>query len=144
METINNKASSWFARGWLRLILVGGVTCATPLIASAGTVAGAPSAAPLPPTHLIGFPSVGPDLSAAVILKWQRSFGATSYEIFMGTSPGGEASTPVATVLGASAEIKELAGFTPYYFVVKAHNRQGDSAASTELKVMTGCDISCE
>jgi hypothetical protein len=101
-------------------------------------------AVPPAPTHVIGFPSVSPDLSAAVILHWHRSLGATSYQVFMGTTPGGESSTPVATVLGPTVEIKELSGFTAYYFTVKAHNGQGDSAASAEVKVTTGCDISCE
>jgi hypothetical protein len=145
METIENKRSSRLAQGWLRLILVGGiVTCSASAMAAGDIADAAPSAVPAAPTHLVGFPTVTSDLAAAVVLSWHRSLGATSYEVYMGTTPGGESSTPVATVLGPRTEIKELAGFTTYYFTVKAHNHLGDSPASAEISVTTGCDISCE
>ncbi len=145
MQRIGNKVSSLLVQGCLPLVLIGGlVTCLATGIAAGDSAASAPLAVPPPPTHLFGFPTVSPDLTAAVVLSWRRSFGATSYEVFMGTTPGGESSTPVATVLGPRVEIKELSGFTTYYFTVKAHNRQGDSAASSELGVTTLCDISCE
>jgi hypothetical protein len=115
-----------------------------PSLAAGETAGSAPTIVPSAPKHLFGFASVSPDLTAAVILSWRRSLGATSYQVYIGTTPGGESSTPVATVLGPRAEIEELSGFTTYYFTVKAHNAQGDSAASAEAKVTTGCDISCE
>jgi hypothetical protein len=145
MERIDGKRLSLFARNWLWPIVAGGlVSVAASAAVAAEAEVTAPLVVPPAPTHLIGFPSIGVDLSAAVVLRWRRSLGATSYEVFIGTSPGGESSTPAATVIGPKATIDRLAPFTTYYLTVKAHNSQGDSAASAEAKVTTGCDVSCE
>jgi len=58
-----------------------------------------------------------------------------SYEIFEGTSPGGEASTPVATV-GPTTLTDTISSLTPgttYYFTVEATNAVGNSAPSNEV-----------
>ena len=129
----------------LRLIAALSVVCsAVPSLAADPSNASTDAGAPPAPTHVIGYATVTSSLAAAVVLKWQRSPGATSYDVYMGTAPGGESGTPVATVLGPKTEIKNLSGFTTYYFTVNAHNSHGDSPMSSETSVTTGCDISCE
>jgi hypothetical protein len=57
----------------------------------------------------------------------------SSYEVFVGTSPGAESATPVATDLTQMrATIGSLAGGTKYYFTVEALNSAGASLASNE------------
>lgn len=143
MQALGNTAPSRFTLGAVQMVLIGALLSA-PSIGVAADSGPNALGVPLPPTHLWGYPSVSGDLSAAVVLHWRASLGATSYSVYMGTTPGGESSTPVATVLGPTAEITELRGFTPYYFKVTAHNAKGDSLPSFEARVMTGCDVSCE
>jgi outer membrane protein assembly factor BamB len=94
------------------------------------------SATPEPPP-----PSAPANLSAVagatqVNLSWTASTGATSYDIFMGTASGGEATTPVMTgVSGVTATISGLTNGTAYFYVVKATNPGGSSAASNEVSV---------
>ena len=59
----------------------------------------------------------------------------TGYKVYLGTSPLGESRTPVATTTGTagtSVTVKPLANDTRYYFMVRAVNAIGESAASTE------------
>ncbi|MNO29393.1 Endo-1,4-beta-xylanase A precursor [compost metagenome] len=71
---------------------------------------------------------------AAVTLTWTPVSGATGYKVFASTVPG-MYGTALAT-LGAAADSYSAAGLTngtTYYFVVKAVNGGGDSAASAEV-----------
>ncbi|WP_060861571.1 cadherin-like beta sandwich domain-containing protein [Paenibacillus riograndensis] len=71
---------------------------------------------------------------AAVTLKWAPVSGATGYKVFASTVPG-TYGTALAT-LGPAADSYSAAGLTngtTYYFVVKAVNGGGDSAASAEV-----------
>ncbi|QQZ61645.1 cadherin-like beta sandwich domain-containing protein [Paenibacillus sonchi] len=71
---------------------------------------------------------------AAVTLKWTPVSGATGYKVFASTVPG-TYGTALAT-LGPAADSYSAAGLTngtTYYFVVKAVNGGGDSAASAEV-----------
>ncbi|MGN7763315.1 cadherin-like beta sandwich domain-containing protein [Paenibacillus sp. 22594] len=71
---------------------------------------------------------------AAVTLSWIPVSGATGYKVFASTVPG-TYGTALAT-LGAAADSYSAAGLangTTYYFVVKAVNGGGDSAASAEV-----------
>ena len=58
----------------------------------------------------------------------------TGYNIYVGTATGAESGTPVnaSPVIGTSYTVTGLVNGTPYFFVVKAVNAVGESAASNE------------
>jgi hypothetical protein len=98
-------------------------------------VSAKPATTPGPPTTL----------SAAgayqkVTLTWTApaTDGGTTvegYDVYEGTSPGGESSTPAngtTLVTGTTYTVTGLTGSTPSYFTVKAVNGLGSSTASTE------------
>ena len=59
----------------------------------------------------------------------------TGYDVYQGTSAGGESSTPVNSILVSTTSytVTGLTNKTTYYFIVKAVNGQGSSAASNEV-----------
>jgi subtilase family serine protease len=67
-----------------------------------------------------------------VSLSWTASAGASSYDVYQGTSSGGEAAAPVQTVSGTSVTISGLTGGTTYYFKVAAVDAGGVGARSAE------------
>lgn len=68
-----------------------------------------------------------------VSLTWTASSGATSYNVYRGTSAGGESTTPVVTGVTASTYTNTgLTNGTTYYFKVKAVNSAGTSGYSNE------------
>jgi fibronectin type 3 domain-containing protein len=71
--------------------------------------------------------------NAQVSLTWAVSTGATSYNIYRGTTAGGEATTAVATVTSTAYTDTGLTNGTKYYYEVAAVNSSGVSAMSNEV-----------
>jgi hypothetical protein len=88
---------------------------------------GAPNAIPAAPAALLASPGDG-----AVPLRWQQSFGATSYTVMRATASGGPYSTIATDVTGGSYTDNSVANGTTYYYTVAAANAAGTSANSPE------------
>ncbi|CAK0765910.1 exported hypothetical protein [Gammaproteobacteria bacterium] len=71
---------------------------------------------------------------AQVTLTWSAVTGATSYNLYRGTTAGGESTTPIKTgVTGTSITITGLTKGKTYYFKVQAVNAGGTSDLSNEV-----------
>ncbi|CAG7644984.1 hypothetical protein PAESOLCIP111_04850 [Paenibacillus solanacearum] len=87
--------------------------------------------------HLPNAPANPLNLAAAagdryVQLTWDTVTGATYYNLYMSTVSGKFDSAAAATVTDAAYRVQQLMNGTTYYFVVKAGNTGGLSAASNE------------
>jgi fibronectin type 3 domain-containing protein len=68
-----------------------------------------------------------------VTLSWTASANAASYNLYRGTAPGGENSTPVATgITGTGFTDNGLTNGTTYFYQVTAVNANGESPRSNE------------
>jgi len=74
--------------------------------------------------------------NGAVTLSWSASTGATSYNIYQGTSAGGEASGAAASAMSTSMTISGLTNGQTYYFKVAAVDAGGVSVQSNEASAM--------
>jgi beta-glucanase (GH16 family) len=89
------------------------------------TVQVSPSAAPRNLTATAG--------DGLVTLSWTASRGAASYNIYRGTAPGGEDSTPIATGVTATAFTDTgLTDGTAYFYLVTAVSAGQESMPSSE------------
>jgi len=71
--------------------------------------------------------------NAQVSLSWTASTGATSYNIYRGTTSGGEGSTPYRTgVTTTSFTDTGVINGTTYYYQITAVNMAGESARSNQ------------
>jgi len=86
-----------------------------------------PTLVPTAPTKLSA--TVG---TMQVTLSWAASKGATSYDVYRSTTPGGEA-TPIAATGGPSFIDTGLTNGTTYYYQVAALNNSGTSGLSSEI-----------
>jgi hypothetical protein len=67
-------------------------------------------------------------------LSWSASTGASTYNIYQGTSAGQEGSTPVLTaVTGTTATISDLTNGDAYFFTIAAVDAGGVSGQSVEV-----------
>jgi fibronectin type 3 domain-containing protein len=88
----------------------------------------ASSSAPATPTGLTA--TAG---NAQAALSWNAVAGATSYNIFRSTTPGGEGSTAYQTTTTNSFTDTGLTNSTAYYYQVSAVNTGGQSSKSVEV-----------
>jgi fibronectin type 3 domain-containing protein len=80
------------------------------------------------PSGLTSTPSNG-----LVSLAWTGSSGATSYNVYRGTTSGGEGTTPIATgVTNLNYNDSTVVNGTTYYYKVAAVNAAGVSSMSNE------------
>jgi subtilase family serine protease len=71
--------------------------------------------------------------AAALNLTWTSSSGAATYNVFEGTTSGGESSSAAQSgITGTSTTVTGLTAGQKYFFTVVAVNAGGASAASTE------------
>ena len=69
-----------------------------------------------------------------VSLTWSAASGATSYNVYRGTTAGGEGSTPISTgITGTSYVNTGLTNGTTYYYKVAAVNSGGTGSMSSEV-----------
>ena len=70
----------------------------------------------------------------SVNLNWSASTGASSYNIYRGTTAGGEGTTPVAShVTGGTFTDTGLTAGQTYYYVITALDGGGEGPRSTEV-----------
>jgi hypothetical protein len=88
---------------------------------------GAPSFTPAAPAALLAAPGNG-----LVPLRWQESFGTTSYTVKRATSKGGPYASVASGITGSSYTDTKVSNGTTYYYTVTASNSAGTSADSPE------------
>jgi fibronectin type 3 domain-containing protein len=70
-------------------------------------------------------------------LTWTSVVGATSYNVYQGSTSGGESATPIATgITSTSYTASALNQGATYYFVVAAVNALGTGPSSNEVSVV--------
>ena len=89
------------------------------------------SSTPAPPATPTGLAAIAGN--ASMILSWNATPGATSYNIFCGTTSGGEGTTAVGTSTTNGFTVTGLTNGTEYYCTVSATNSAGTSAQSSEV-----------
>ena len=90
-----------------------------------------PASGPAPPAAPTGLTATAS--SGQVALSWGTVPGATSYNVYRGTSAGGEAATPFVTGLTSPAYTDTgLTNGITYYYVVTAVGPNGQSVPSNE------------
>ncbi len=68
-----------------------------------------------------------------ISLAWTASSGASTYNVYRGTTAGGESTTPIATGITSTTYVNTgLTNGTTYYYKVKAVNSAGTSGYSNE------------
>ena len=83
--------------------------------------------------------TAAPDASVggSVALSWNASSGATSYNVYRGTSAGAESMTPIASgVTTTSYADSGLSSSMTYYYKVAAVGVAGTGALSTEVSLV--------
>jgi hypothetical protein len=69
---------------------------------------------------------------SSITLSWSGSAGATSYDIYRGTTSGGEGSTPYATTTSTTFKDANLSSTPIYFYQVSAVNSTGQSARTPQ------------
>jgi len=91
--------------------------------AESNQAAATPTAPPATPTALTATPA-----NATVTLSWTAAAGATSYNVYRGTTSYGQSATPVAVAIhGTTYANTGLTNGVTYYYRVAAFNAAGNS-----------------
>lgn len=98
------------------------------LVISSGTALA--QAPPTPPT-ISAFGGNG-----TILVMWAAVPGATSYNLYRGTTPGGQSATALASVNNIIYINQGVTNGTRYYYRVRAVNASGMSALSPEASAM--------
>src|SRR5579872_1573948 len=90
------------------------------------------AALPIVPGDLEARPSS--ETALPITLTWDASLGTTSYNVYRGTSPGGEAPIPYATVTKNQFVDTNVSAGPPliYFYKVSAVSAGGESGKSDE------------
>jgi fibronectin type 3 domain-containing protein len=76
-----------------------------------------------------------------VALSWTAASGATSYNVYRGTSANGLSTTPIATVTGTTFGDTSVTNGTPYYYEVEGVNSLGTGSPSNEATATPSASI---
>jgi hypothetical protein len=96
-------------------------------------LSGEASATPEPPVPAAPTGLTAAAGSASLTLSWTASGGATSYNVYRGTTAGGESATAIASGITTTSYFDAgVSNGTTYYYKVAAVNAAGTSALSGE------------
>jgi uncharacterized protein (DUF1800 family)/fibronectin type 3 domain-containing protein len=96
-----------------------------------GPYSAAVSATPMAtPTAPAGLMATGGD--GQIALKWMAVSGAATYNVYRGTAPGAQGSTPLYTGVTGLALVDTITNGPTYYYKVTARNVGGESPRSME------------
>jgi fibronectin type 3 domain-containing protein len=90
--------------------------------------AAAALAVPAPPAE----EELHANADSSITITWPASPGATSYNIYRGTSAGGEGTTPLASTTATTYTDKNLSPTPIYFYQITAVNAAGESARTDE------------
>ena len=83
--------------------------------------------------------TAGGDSSSQINLGWNSVPGADTYNVYQGTTSGGESSTPIATgITGTNYSVKGLNPSSTYYYTVAGVDSIGTGSQSSEASASTG------
>ncbi|HZL36658.1 MAG TPA: fibronectin type III domain-containing protein [Tepidisphaeraceae bacterium] len=79
---------------------------------------------------------------SAVTVSWLPVSGAVTYNVYRGTTAGGEGATPLVTGLAANGySDKAVTVGQTYYYEISAVNPSGESVRSPEVMSVNGVDV---
>jgi fibronectin type 3 domain-containing protein len=128
LATLGSGVTSYVDSG-----LTAGTTYQYTLTASNVGGTGGSASAGAPTMCLAPASTTAKAASGQITLTWASVEGASSYDVYRGTIAGGESATPIAPGISGTSYIDPgLSAGTIYYYVVRAVNSAGTSAASSE------------
>ncbi len=126
-----NRARGHKAAAFTALLVLGSLTLGA---SAAQAQMRAPAAQPA--ACAIPGPPAGDELTAnydsSITITWPASAGAASYNLYRGTSSGGEGSTPIASTTSTTYTDKNLSSTPVYFYQITAVNSCGESARTPE------------